>query len=177
MRTACLVLVMAGSAGLTAHAVPSSAPSQHASAHSASKASNDHQRGDEHTAAVEDRAHTGTHSAEQRNHHRSSGKNLASLTKPNRPRHLRIDHKHSTSENANVQQISNKSSAAMGGSIQKEAVKSELLGRSPSFLRPPVPSLNRVRHRGSNPAVVGGFLNSKIKNIGSINGTHMDPRR
>ena len=114
MRTACLVLVMIGSAALAAHAVPSDAASQRAAAENASKASSDHRRGDEHTAAIEDRAHTGKHSAEQQNHYRASGQNLAHslarVAKPNRPKHVLNDHDHSMSKNANVQQTSNKPS-------------------------------------------------------------------
>ena len=181
MRTAYLVLVMIGSAALAAHAVPSDAASQRAAPENASKASSDHRRGDEHIAAIEDRAHTGKHSAEQQNHYRASGQNLAHslarVAKPNRPRHVLNDHDHSMSKNANVQQTSNKPSAVTRGSIQMEAVKSDALGQSPSFLRPAVPSHNRVRHRGSNPAIVGGFMNSKIGNIGSINGTRMNRGR
>lgn len=182
MRTACLVLVMIGSAALATHAVPSDAASQRAAAENASKASSDHRRRDEHTAAIEDRAaHTGKHSAEQQNHYRASGKNLAhslaSVAKPNRPRHVLNDHDHSMSKNADVQQTSNRASATTGGSIQMKAVKSDALGQSPGFLRPAVPSHNRVRHRGSNPAIVGGFMNSKIGNIGSINGTRMNRGR
>ncbi|MGA7447595.1 MAG: hypothetical protein WBQ43_21375 [Terriglobales bacterium] len=53
--------------------------------------------------------------------------------------------------------------------------------RPPGTVRPTAatlnPSLNNVRHRGPNPAVVGGLAggsaNLHSSNTGAINGTHM----
>jgi hypothetical protein len=66
--------------------------------------------------------------------------------------------------------------AAKGGLIQNETVNKALAVRTPSVVRPTVPSFNNVRHRGPNPAVIGGSTNSNRRNNGTINGTHMNRR-
>ena len=59
-------------------------------------------------------------------------------------------------------------------SFRHETVNNALRARPPSVLRPTVPSLNNVRHRGANPAVVGGSVELKRQEItGAINGTRM----
>jgi hypothetical protein len=64
--------------------------------------------------------------------------------------------------------------AAKGGLIPNQTVHNALAVRTPSVIRPTVPSLNNVRHRGPNPAVVGGSANLHSRNIGAINGTRMN---
>jgi hypothetical protein len=49
-----------------------------------------------------------------------------------------------------------------------------LAARTPSVVRPTVPSFNNVRHRSPNPAVVGGSPSSHSSNSGAINGTRMN---
>ena len=64
--------------------------------------------------------------------------------------------------------------AAKGGLIQNETVHNALPVRPSSVVRPTAPSLNNVRHRGPNPAVIGGSANSDRRNTGAINGTRMN---
>jgi hypothetical protein len=66
---------------------------------------------------------------------------------------------------------------AKGGLVQNEAVNSAQHVRSTSAVRPAAASLNpsliNVRHRGPNPAVVGGSAKLNSSNTGAINGTRM----
>ena len=64
-----------------------------------------------------------------------------------------------------------------GKGVIQTGAASNVLARSPSISRPsPVP-ITRLRHRGSNPAVVSGLVSSKPVNAGAINGTRMEHRR
>jgi hypothetical protein len=71
--------------------------------------------------------------------------------------------------------------AAKSGLIQNETASNAMLVRLPGTGRPPAPSLNpslnNVRHRGPNAAVVGGSAggsaNLNCSNTGAINGTRM----
>jgi hypothetical protein len=66
------------------------------------------------------------------------------------------------------------SGAAKSGFIRNETVNNTLPVRTPSVIRPTVPSPNNVRHRGPNPAVVGGSPISRSGNTGAIDGTRMN---
>ena len=61
--------------------------------------------------------------------------------------------------------------AAKAGLTQHETVNTAVPRRPPSVIRPSVPLLNNVRHRGGNSAIIGGPANSAGRNTGSINGT------
>lgn len=63
--------------------------------------------------------------------------------------------------------------AAQGGLIQNERVNNTPSVRQPSHAPRIASSLSNVRHRGPNPAFVGGTANSKTANAGAIDGTHM----
>jgi hypothetical protein len=63
--------------------------------------------------------------------------------------------------------------AAQRGLIQNERVNNTPSVRPPSHAPPSASSLSNVRHRGPNPAFVGGTANSKTANAGAIDGTHM----
>ena len=128
----------------------------------------------------------GNPSKEQRYPRHASDKNhprsRASLTAANHPKQLPNGRKRSIPGNAaNLRQHGSGKSgaAAKGGLIQNETAKDALPVRSTS-VRPIVASLNplptNVRHRGSNPAVVGGLANSGNSNTGAINGTGMHRR-
>jgi hypothetical protein len=65
---------------------------------------------------------------------------------------------------------------AKGGSTRQETGNRAMRVRPPSAVRPTVPPLNNSRHRGANPAVIGGSANSGGRNSGVINGTHMNRR-
>jgi hypothetical protein len=127
-----------------------------------------------HSGAAEPKA-----SHEQRSHGRASDMDhppsRASLTKVNRPKQLPNSRRRSLPGNALHQPGSNKSGgAAKSGFIQNETVNIALPVRTPSVVRPTVPSFNNVRHRGPNPAVVAGSMNSDRRNTGAINGTRMN---
>ncbi len=68
------------------------------------------------------------------------------------------------------------SGTAKSGLIQRDTVNSSLLDRRAKVIRPSAPSLNNVRHRGANPAVIGGSANSARRNGGAISGTSVHRR-
>jgi hypothetical protein len=116
-------------------------------------------------------------SGEQRDRRHVSGKNqprsLATEIKV-RPKQLPNNRERFPSRNAmNFHQPGSDkpSGAAKAGLIQHETVKTAVPRRPPSVTRPSVPLLNNVRHRGANPAVIGGPANSAGRNTGAINGT------
>ena len=133
----------------------------------------------------------GNPSKEQRYPRHASDKNhprsRASLTAANHPKQLPNDRKRSIPGNAaNLHQSGSGKSgaAAKGGLIQNETARNAMPVRPPGTVRPTAtmlnPSLNNVRHRGPNPAVVGGSaggsVNLNSSNAGAINGTRM-PRK
>lgn len=61
-------------------------------------------------------------------------------------------------------------------SIYHETANSGLPARPRQMAAPAVSSLSNVRHRGPNPAVIGGTMNSKTGNTGAIDGTRMSRR-
>lgn len=62
------------------------------------------------------------------------------------------------------------------GLLQDEIAHTALPRRPSSVIRPSVPLHNDVRHRGANPAVIGGSANSNSRGTGAINGTGMRRR-
>ena len=123
----------------------------------------------------------------QRTSSKNHTRSRASLTGASRPQQLPNDRKHSVSGNAtNLRQsgADKSGSDAKSRVIRNEALNSPLPVRPPSVVRPTVaslnnalnPSLNNVRNRGPNPAVVGGAANSYSGSTGAINGTRMTRR-
>ena len=103
----------------------------------------------------------------------------ASLIKANRPKQLPNTRQRAKAGNVmNIhQQGTNKSvGVAKGGLIPNQTVYNALPVGTPSAVRPTVPSLNNVHHRGPNSAVIGGSVNSDRRNTGAINGTRMNRR-
>jgi hypothetical protein len=99
------------------------------------------------------------------------------LDKPTAKVHKELPNSRQRSLPGNVlhQASSNKSGgAAKGGLTPNETVHNALPVRTSSVVRPATPSLNNVRHRGPNPAVVGGSPNLHSSNAGAINGTRMN---
>jgi hypothetical protein len=110
----------------------------------------------------------------RKNHTRSS----TTITK-DRPKHLPNDREHSPSGNVmNFHQPGShkRSATANNGLIQRDTVHSALPVRPARVARPTVPLRNNVRHRGANPAVIGGSVNSNGRNAGAINGTSVHRR-
>ena len=130
----------------------------------------------------------GNPSKEQRYPRHASDKNhprnRASLTVANHPMQLPNGRTRSIPGNAASlhQPGSGKSgAAAKAGLIHNVTASNAMPVRPPGTVRPTAttlnPSLNlspnNVRHRGPNPAVVGGSANLTSSNTGAINGTRM----
>jgi hypothetical protein len=135
----------------------------------------------EHGAPAGDgRQETGAKASdEQRNHGRASSPNhppsRTSLTKVNRPMPIPKSRQPPMPGNALHPPGSNISAgAAKGGLIPSQTVNSASPIRTTSVVRPTGPVLNSARHRGPNPAVVGGSPNLRSSNAGTINGTRMN---
>jgi hypothetical protein len=190
MKTACLLLlttrlVTIGS-GLRhgiAYAAASSPGFQQASSESGAATESHHPGDTSHgsppTSAKDQK--NGKPSNEERHAHHISKKNLApshaSFTKANRSTQFPNNRERSASANAvnsRQQAFAKSGGAAKGGFIQSEKVKSNVAVRPPSVVRPAVATLSHARHRGPNPAVVGGSANSDRTNTGAINGTRMN---
>jgi hypothetical protein len=182
MRTTCLLfLTMTWAAWTlgTGYAVPSQETSPASSANPVSG----HPDDAAHAASPRDGKHPteGTDSREQRDHGGAFGPNhspsRASLTKGNPPKQLPNSRQRSLPGNAiNLHQPGSDKSggAAKGGFIPNETIHSALPVRTSSVVRPTPLSLNNVRHRSANPAVVGGPPTLRSSNIGAINGTRMN---
>jgi hypothetical protein len=98
----------------------------------------------------------------------------ASLTKVNHTKPLANNRPRSLTGNSmnHPQLRSDKlGGAASGGFVGNAAVHNPALVQTESAVRPAAPSLNPVRHRSPNPAVVGGSLNSHSGNTGVLDGT------
>ncbi len=174
----------------TGYAAPSSPASQQSYPGSSANTASDHPRdpAQRDAAPAGDGRHPtgGKASDEQRDHGRASDRNnppsrasLIGLTKANRPKQLPNRRQRSIPGNAmNLHQPGSDKSggAAKGGLIRNETVNDALAARMPSVVRPTVPSFINVRHRGPNPAVVGGSALSHSSNTGAINGTRMNRR-
>ncbi len=185
MRATCLLFLTLSCAALmsgTAYAAPSTPASQQASSESAAKIVSGDPRDATHSAPANEGNYRkyGKPSDEQRDRRNVSDTKIArsrpGLLKANRPKPLPNAQERSSPENAmSLQQPgSNKSvGAAKGGFIQQEAVSTALRGRRTNVLRPTGPLPNDVRHRGANPAVVGGSVNSNNRNTAAINGNRM----
>jgi hypothetical protein len=187
MKATCLLFLAISCAALmngTGYAAPSSPASQQTSPQSAVKAGGDDPRDGEHATPADDgKHHYGKPSDAQRDHRHASDnghpRSLASLTKANRPKQLLNSRKAAIPGRAmNLHQPDSAKSggAAKDGLSQNETVNNARPVRSPSVVRPSVPSLNNVRHRGANPAVVDGSASTDSRNTGAINGTRMNRR-
>ena len=185
MKTTCLLFLTMVWATLmhgTGCAIPSSPASQQTSPESSANTASDHPRdaAQRDAGLPRDGRHQtgGKASHEQRDHGRASDTNhppsRASLTKANRPKQLPNSLQRSLPGNALHQPRPDKSGgAAKSGFIRNETVNIASAVRTPSVVRPTVPSLSNVRHRSPNPAVVAGSVNSGSRNTGAINGTRM----
>lgn len=118
----------------------------------------------------------GKASDERRDHRHISGSNHLSspdtITKE-RPKQLPNNRDHSPSRNLHQPGSDKSGGAPKSGFIQRETVNSAVPLRAGSVIRPSTPLPNHVRHRGPNPAVVGGSANLDGRNAGAINGTRV----
>ena len=62
------------------------------------------------------------------------------------------------------------------GSIQNKPVTSVFGVQRPNMFPSSSPSLDHLRHRGPNPAVIGGLGSSKLRETGAIDGSHVRRR-
>ena len=180
MKTTCLLfLTMTWAAWTqgTGYALPSQETSPASSANPASGHPSDAGRG----APAGDGRHPaeGSASDQHRDNGGVSGPNhrpsRTSFTKVNRPMPIPKSRQPPMPGNALHPPGSNISTGgAKGGLILNQTVNSASPIRTTSVVRPTGPILNSVRHRGPNPAVVGGSLNLRSSNAGTINGTHMN---
>ena len=188
MKVTCFLFLMISCAGLTpgtASADPSGPASQQTSPQSAAKTFSDHPHDADHAAPADGgkRQKEGNPSDEQRDRRHPSDENRqrgrASLTVANHLKQVPNNRKRSIPGNAmKLRQLGSDKSegAAKGGIIQRVTVHSALPVRPASVIRPTVPLRNNVRHRGANPAVIGGSANSDGRNTGAINGTGVHRR-
>jgi hypothetical protein len=65
---------------------------------------------------------------------------------------------------------------AKKGSIQNKPVTSASAVQRQSMFPSSSPSLDNLRHRGPNPAVIGGLGSSKLRETGAIDGSHVRRR-
>jgi hypothetical protein len=171
MKSACLVLMLIGWAAIhgVTHASQATSASHKQSSRSTANEVVGQPSNTEDAASVDHGKTRGKPSDGQRDRH-------ANLTTANRPKQLLNNRKHFVIQKAlNVHQPSKNRST---GAVSKPAAESELNSQARS-VRPPnlVPSArsspNNARHRGPNPATVGGTANSNARNVGAINGTRM----
>jgi hypothetical protein len=200
MKTACLLFLTMSWAALMhgrGYAVPSSPASRQTAPESSANTASEHPRDPARrdAAPADDGRHQPGGKADEqpdlrRAYHknqRPSGVSLTGLTKANRPNQLSNSRQRSLPGNALHQPGSDKpGSVAKGGLIQTETAQNALPVRTSSVVRPTVASFNNARpggrswlwsagrHRGPNPAVVGGSANSDSRNTGAMNGTRMN---
>lgn len=101
----------------------------------------------------------------------------ASLLKTNRPKTSSSSHKTFRPRNGTNLHSSTPGSVFGGiesGSISKQPGSNAFVARPSSGVRPTASPVNSVGHRGSNPAVLGGPVNSHSASTGAINGTRMN---
>ena len=136
-------------------------------------------------ASNRNRHAVGKASAAAADHHRASEKNPvrghARVPAANRPKQPLTDGEHSKSGSAiNLHQsvLNRPSGVTKDGLIQShnETPQRSLPGRPLGVVQTTAPSLSNVRHRGSNPAVIGGLASSDTRNTAAINGNQFGRR-
>ena len=188
MKAASLLVLTLGLAALkqrTGYALPSNPAAPQASPQNSARTASDHRGDGVRGAAADDRRDPW----EGRNSdiYRGRGRALATirpasratLSKVSRSKPLPNNRQASSPASAmNRQQPrSNKSGgAARDGFFRNKTTNVALAGRAPSVVRPTVPLLNHVRHRGPNSAVVAASTDAH-SSTGAINGTRMSRRR
>jgi hypothetical protein len=167
----------------TGYAAPSNQAPEQTSPEGTAKTISAHPRNSEHVALADNVKHQKDEkpSHEQRDQPYSVDKNSArsrtSLIRENRPKQVLNNQGASTSESA--MSLHQQDSAKSGGGAKDGLIPSETLSNAlpvrprSVVIRPTVPSPNSLRHRGANPAVVGGSVNSERRNTGVITGTHV----
>jgi len=186
MKTTGLVFVMIGFAvlmeGPASAAARTTTSDDHASAASSSNtASNSSGNVGQGAPVTDEKQRTNAKSADALPKRRDVSAKIrtrgrSSPTQTNRPQQLSSNVSGSVLGNAvNHYQPGSSNPAALtsGRSVQNSGVRHAFSVRPASVARLSTPSLNNVRHRSPNPAIVGGLANARAKNDGAINGTWM----
>jgi len=178
MKTACLILVMM--CGLVTGSVAASNPaSQQASAQvPASKTSS---RPQKQATPSKTTKHNvgGTSPSALTGRGRSSHVNHPRNTRgagANRPQELSQSQQRFTARNhRNLSQTAPGNPGAVGktASFRNNAVNTAPTVREPSLFPSSTSSLENVRHRSPNPAIVGGAGNSRASSTGALDGSRM----
>ncbi len=185
MKITCLVFMLIAFASLMpgtkyASSLNQDRASQRPSFQTSENTLSDHPRGAKHAAPDNDgRPRKDGNASDDRRDRHISDKNhprsLGTVTKE-RPKHLPNNRDRFPSRNGmNLRQPGSAKSGgtAKGGFLRRERVNSAVSPGPPNVIRPGVPSLNNVRHRGPNPAVVGGSPKSDGRHTGTIDGTRV----
>jgi len=179
-----LTLGYAASAVGVAGAGQSVAAAQQAPSRSAPNAVGTRSHEADHAAPAADGTHVGKPSEDQQNHRKVSGNKLpASSTSPSKAnRRNEVPNRRERSASGDSKNSYRPGSDKSAGAAQNGLARNETLNHTPSncgpsAVRPAVPLLSNVRHRGANPAIVGGAGNSNSRNTGALDGTHMNRRR
>ena len=93
---------------------------------------------------------------------------------PKQPSNIRQRTAAGSAENLHQPGSAKSAGAAKAGSIQNATAGKAQPVRSPSVAHPVALSPYTVRHRGANPAVIGGSAGPGNRNTGAINGTRMN---
>ena len=185
MKATTLLFVMIGCTALvhgTSYAAQSNQLSSQTSSKTAEKTATDHPRDAKHATP----ATAGKHKTDERSfdelqdHRKTSEKNLPrERPNPNTTNHSKqppTSQNHSKPANAlnlNHPRSDKLDGAAKDGAIHAGAVNNGFAVRSRRVTRSTTASPNSTRHRGPNPAAIGGSVSSG-RNTGAINGTRMN---
>ena len=187
MKAVGLIFLTLGCAAWTfgaAYPAQSVATAQQTTRGSAANAMGNHTREAEHAAPNDRGTHIGKPSDDQQNSPKVSGNKSPisnpSPSKSNRPNEIVNRRERSVSEdskNSDRSGADRSAGAARNGLARSETVNHAPSIREPSAVRPSVPSLSNVRHRGPNPAIVGGLGSSNARNTAALDGAHMNRKR
>ena len=187
MTTLSLVFLMLGCAAWPVRAAyggQSVAASQQAPSRSGADTAGKRSREADHAARADAATHVGKPTDAQQSQRKVSGhKPSAGNASPSKANHRNEaangPERSASADSKNSHRTGSVRSAgaAQDGLARNETNNHAASNRSPSEVRPAVPSLGNVRHRGANPAIVGGAGNSNSRNTAALDGTYMNRRR
>jgi hypothetical protein len=178
-----LILLMLGCAALAvgaAGAGQSVAEARQAPSQSVADTVGNHSRGADHAAPAADGTHVVKPRDDQQERRKVAGNNrptskpsVSRSNRRNEPTNGRERSASGDSKNSHSPDSGKSASAAQNGSARSQTVNHSSPNRASSAIRPAVPALSNTRHRGANPAIVGGAGNSNTRNSAALDGTHM----
>jgi hypothetical protein len=168
----------------TAYPAQSVVVSQQEPPPSTANAVGNHSRQTDHAAPAGVRTQTGKPAEAQQNQSKVSGnKPPTANASPTKSSHRNeVPNMRERSLSAASKSPHRPGSDKSGGAAQNGLARNETAShapskRAPNAVRPSGPALSNVRHRGANPAIVGGVGTSNTRNSGALDGTHMNRRR